>query len=137
MTFENYIKGQLVSFAVAEAFAHGGINNMLAVAQVIRNRVSAGWGGGDWMYVLRGVDKVRGTAYPDPPLVNRNDINFRTLLQRIDDVYHNQTDGTMVEGALYYAELHNITEPWFETNILANLESHPIVGKVGQVTFFS
>ena len=41
MTYESYIKGKLVDFALGEAYHQGGYESMLAVAQVLANRVNA------------------------------------------------------------------------------------------------
>ena len=45
MTYESYVKGKLVDFVSGEAYHHGGSETMLAVAQVLANRVAAGWQG--------------------------------------------------------------------------------------------
>ena len=62
MTYESYIKARLVDFVVGEAFNSGGVEVMLAVAQVIANRVGAGWQGGDWLKVIHGAPEYRGTV---------------------------------------------------------------------------
>lgn len=142
MTYENFIKARLVDFAVEEAFISGGVEAMLAVAQVLKNRVDAGWQGGDWRRVIRTAPNYRGTIQPGyvETEVDPRDGNFRELMSRIDDVYHGTADDTNVNNdsgkSLYYAELHNINRPWFREHILEDLESHPRLASVGQLTFF-
>ena len=64
MTFENYIKARLLDFIVAEAFD---AESMLAVAQVLANRVNAGWQGGDWERVIRTAPELsRNNSAPRP-----------------------------------------------------------------------
>lgn len=146
MTYESYIKARLVDFVVEEAFNSGGVEAMLAVAQVLANRVNAGWQGGDWRRVIRSAPDYRGTirlrtiqssAELD---VDPRDGNFRELMRRIDDVYYGTADDANVNNdsgkSLYYAELHNINRPWFRDHILKDLESHPRLASVGQITFF-
>jgi hypothetical protein len=126
---------------VEDAYASGGVEAMLAVAQVIKNRVDAGWNGGEWLRVIEDAPERRGT---EPPHVHTHldprDGNFRELLRRIDDVYYGTADDTNVNNesgkSLYYAELHNITSDWFREHILSDLESHPRLASVGQLTFF-
>lgn len=142
MTYENYLKSRLVDLVVAEAYANGGVEPMLAVAQVLANRVAAGWQGGDWLRVIHTAPEYRGT---DPAAsdvsIDPRDGNFRELMRRIDEVYHGTADDSNVNvedrKALYYAELHNINREWFSNTILSNLESHPRIATVGQLTFFA
>ena len=140
MTYESYVKARLMDLVIAEAFASGGVEPMLAVAQVIKNRVDAGWQGGDWLRVIETAPEHRGTVQPmhthrcDP-----RDGNFRELMRRIDDVYYGVADDDNVNNdsgkSLYYAELHNINRDWFTEHILSDLESHPRLATVGQLNF--
>lgn len=140
MTYESYVKGKLADFVVQEAYHHGGTDTMLAVAQVLANRVAAGWQGGDWLKVIITADEFRGTVHTiqEP---NPRDGGFRDLLRRIDDVYYGTADDSAVNNeqgqkSLYYAELHNVNCPWFTDTILSDPESHPRLATVGQMTFF-
>jgi hypothetical protein len=141
MTFEAYVKGRLMDFVVREAYASGGVDPMLAVAQVLKNRVDAGWDGGDWLRVIEHAPEYIGTIQPTNIVhIDPRDGNFRALLGRIDEVYYGTADDANVNNesgkALYYAELHNINRDWFQERILSDLESHPRLASVGQLTFF-
>lgn len=141
MTFENYIKGRIVDFAVAEAHHHGSSEGMLAVAQVLANRVKAGWG--EWHKVIATAPEYIGTEQARVSIDPR-DATFRRVLAGIDDIYQGIADDTNVnveddDGkhlALYYAELNNITRPWFIDNITRQLGRHPRLATVGPLTFF-
>ncbi len=134
MNADNYIKGQLAALAIRDGFHHGGVENMLAVANVIRNRVAQGWSGGDWMDVLDAEDAYIGTEYA-PEKTKLRDMNVRVFLQRLDDVYTgSEEDNT--EGAVFYCELHKVTRQWFRENVLQRRADHPMVAQVGQVAFF-
>jgi hypothetical protein len=139
MTYESYIKARLVDFMVSEAYNSGGIEPMMAVAQVLANRVKAGWQGGDWYRVIKTAQNYSGTIQPQTD-VDPKDGNFRELLRRVDDVYHGTADDTNVNNesgsSLYYAELHNINRDWFTEHITSDQESHPRLATVGQLTFF-
>ena len=139
MTYENYIKARLVDFVVLEGFNSGGVEAMLAVAQVLANRVTAGWQGGDWLKVINTAPDNCGTVQPHNT-IDPKDGNFRELIRRVDDVYHGIADDTNVNNesgkSLYYAELHNINREWFTQHITEELESHPRIASVGQLTFF-
>jgi hypothetical protein len=143
MTYENYVKARLVDFVVGEAFNSGGVEPMLAVAQVIANRVAAGWQGGDWLRVIVNAPEHRGTIQPVTQLDPR-DGNFRELIRRIDEIYHGIADDSNVnvrgeDGkklSLFYAELHNINRDWFPAHITDDPENHPRLATVGQLTFF-
>jgi hypothetical protein len=141
MTFESYVKSRLMDFVIEEAYANGGVEPMLAVAQVVSNRVKAGWQGGDWLRVIDTAPEYRGTV-PSRNFVriDPRDGNFRELMRQIDDVYYGIADDSNVNThqgkSLYYAELHNIHRQWFNEAILNDHESHPRLAKVGQITFF-
>ena len=143
MTYENYIKAKLVDLVIEEAYASGGVEPMLAVAQVLANRVAQGWQGGDWLRVIRSAGDYRGTMQPEFQADPR-DSNFRELMRRIDEVYHGTADESAVnvdtqEGkqrSLYYAELHNVNRDWFLEHITDQPANHPRLATVGQLTFF-
>lgn len=142
MTYENYIKAQLVRYSVDEAYHMGGIEPVLAVAQTLKNRVDAGWQGGDWLRVIETAPEFVGTVRENLPIVEARSLNFRRILQSIDDVYYGIADDSNVNNdqdqkSLYYAELHNLNRDWFKVNILRDLTSHPRIAKVGQFYFFA
>ena len=136
MTSDNFLKAELALFAWQNAHEYGGIDNMLALACVLRNRVKQGWMGGDWSQVIAeapgkaGDNTIKG-GYPDV-----RDVNVRLLLQRIDGIFNDSEPDRYTDGALYYAELDKVTNPWFRENITQKLQNHAIVAKVGPVTFF-
>ena len=145
MTYENYIKGMLATFAVEEAYRYGGTDCPLAVAQVLANRVTAGWHGGDWRKVILDAPSKRGTCYAQPFEYDTRESAFRQIITLIDDVYYGMADSSNVnvdgeEGvvpALYYCVLHNVTSEWFRQSILGDLTNHPRIAVVGQLTFFA
>lgn len=135
MTNENFIKAQLAALAHREGHEHGGTNNMLAVAFVMRNRQRAGWRGGEWLGIIHTAEEV-ASRISEVSAPDLRDINFRILLQQIDDVYSGMAADKITEGALYYAELNRIESTWFRKHILDDLEHHPRVANVGNVVFF-
>lgn len=139
MTDENFIKGQLVGVAVREALRHGGYELPLAIAQVMANRVRAGWYGGDWLRVLIGAAAVAGNPAQDMAPFNRKDLVFRTILHRIDDVYNGVAEDRITNGALYYCELAAPIRPWFQETIISypGREDHPITASFFPITFFA
>jgi hypothetical protein len=142
LTFENYIKARLVSFVIAEGYRYGGTDTMLAIAQVIKNRVEAGWG--DWLTVIETAPQYAGTVHAPQPPIEPRDLTFRKLLAEIDNVYYGTADDSAVnvEGedgkavSLYYCEMHNLNRDWFRQNVTANLQEHPRIAQVSQLTFF-
>jgi hypothetical protein len=146
MTYENYIKGRLVDFAVDEAYHYGGTDCMLAVAQVIANRVKAGWG--EWKKVLDTAPNYVGTTvreWGQSSAIDPKDLTFRRMLTMIDDVYQGTSDDSNVNladdrgplTALYYADLSNIDRKWFLDNVTQNLDRHPRLATVGPLSFFA
>jgi hypothetical protein len=135
MNADTFIKAELAALAVREGAHHGGLNNMVAVAMVMRNRAAAGWYGGEWAQILDRAPDRAGTLYPHYP-VNLRDGSVRQLLQRIDDIYDGSEEFDLSAGALFYCELHRVDGKWFQQNILKNREEHKMVATVGPVSFF-
>jgi hypothetical protein len=136
MTPDVFIKGQLAALAIREGALHGGVNNIVAVAMVMRNRANAGWYGGEWMEILQNATERAGTRSYASGAINLRDPSVRQFLQRIDDIYDGSEDVDLSAGALFYCELHRVDGEWFKQNILKNREDHPMVATVGPVTFF-
>lgn len=135
MTLETLLKSEVALYSIHEGFRHGGVENMIGVAQVLRNRYTAGWQGGDWQRILEAAEGQVGTMYERAHLPIR-DMFVRMFLQRLDDVFTgNEEDYT--NGALFYCELHKLNREWFKTNVLAHKEEHRQVAQIGPVTFFS
>jgi hypothetical protein len=139
VTYENYIKGQLVRFCVNEAYHEGSSILVLAIAQVLKNRVDAGWG--EWIHVIEGAPNYVGTVRQNRLALDPRDVLFRKILLGIDDIYYGTADDGDVNNdeykSLYYAELHNINRQWFIDNIATNSGDHPRIAKVGQFDFFA
>lgn len=107
---------------------------MLAVMLVVRNRVHAGWMGGDWLQVLSAHQLYSANACMD--LTGYPDLRkMRDILTAVDEVYDGFAQD-FTEGALYYAELDNVDSEWFAETILKQQVDHPRVAKVGPIDFF-
>lgn len=134
MTLEAYIRAQMARFAIEEAARHGGINNMLAILHVIRNRVMAGWG--DWAEVVASAPNRRGTIYPpgDPPQLKAN--NIRIVLNRVDEIYTRTDLVDLTGNALFYMDSNLKPLPWFERDVLGQPDDHQRCCHIGPVWFF-
>lgn len=136
MTAEQFIKGQIVSFAYKEAKHVGdSLDLMIAIAHVIRNRQRAGWFGGDWIEILHNYADAAAKIYP-PHKTDLRDPNCKILMQQVDDIFNGLAPERLTFGALYYAELHRIDNTKFLANIVRDPEHHPRIANVGQVAFF-
>jgi hypothetical protein len=133
MTIETYVRAEMARFAIDEGYRHGGVNNMLAVAQVLRNRVFAGWG--DWLEVLQRAPEKRATVYaPDMP--NLRSGNVRVLLNKIDEVYTQADMSDLSGGALFYFEPGYPYPDWFSREIINRPEDHPRTAHIGPIWFY-
>jgi hypothetical protein len=134
LTIDTYIRAQMARFAIEEGGRHGGVNNMLAVAQVLRNRVFAGWG--DWLEVVQRAPEKRATIYP-PHMSELRSGNVRVLLNKIDDVYTKADAEDLTAGALFYVEPGFPVAEWFKTEVLDRPDEHRRTAHVGPVWFFN
>ena len=134
MTYEMFIRSEMVRFAVEEAQQYGGTNNMLAVLHVLRNRVMAGWG--DWLEVVERARYQRSTNYPlKQGNFRSNDV--RVLFSRIDDIYTRVDLSDLTSGALWYWDQNTPMNDWFKNDIIGHPEEHKRVAHVGPVWFFN
>lgn len=133
MTLDGFIRAEMVRFAVEEGQRHGGVNNMLAVCHVLRNRVFAGWG--DWLEVVTTAGRKRANA-PDDRQADFRAMDVRTVLNRVDEIYTRVDTSDLVGGALWYVDQNAPVMDWFEREILGRPDEHARVAHVGPVWFF-
>lgn len=117
-----------------------GLQGMTAVGLVIRNRVRAGWNGGDWCAVMEAHNQFSSMVILGDPNTIRwpdtRDPKFQAVLLKADNIYEGGEPDT-TDGALYYANLVTMNSPWFLENILQKPEQHRRLGTVGAQTFFA
>lgn len=137
MNADNYIKGQIAAYCIQEGHGAGGADKMIAIAHVLRNRVAAGWQGGDWMAVLENAAQNRAKVPPPLAGLDLRNGSVKAFLQAVDDIYAGAEEDELTGGALYYADLHDITNSWFLENIARDPINHPRTATVGLTAFFS
>lgn len=140
MTTDTFVKAQLAMFAYTEANHTGSLDALRAVCFIVRNRVRAGWSGGDWNRVINFAprhaahDLARFTA--DGPSLE-SDI-FRRLLLEIDEIYQGTAADNLTEQGLYYCDVTGrAVRDWFAKNIVREPANHPRVAQVGMIHIFS
>ena len=133
MTIDTYIRAEMARFAIEEGERHGGINNMLAIAHVLRNRVFAGWG--DWVEVVMRAPEKRASAYV-PTIPNMHSTNVRTFLNRVDEIYTHPEVTDLTGGALFYCDPTRHLAEWFKREVLEKAEDHPRSAHIGPIWFF-
>jgi hypothetical protein len=130
-----------------------GFDAMMGIAFTIRNRVRAGWYGGNWLDILAHHQEWSATtATPSIELPDPRINSFMKLLQQIDGVFNGMVDDNItikqdgvsnliITGpppvALYYGRMDKIDNPWFLENISRKGELHPRIAQVGLISFFA
>lgn len=143
MTGESFVKAQLAAYAYTEGSAAGGAMHMRAICQVIRNRVYAGWCGGDWMENLNRADEWSAFEPSKKKKFDLRDELFRRILQEVDDVYTGAYTDPLCADALYFYDLlrqdgkNGDRHIWFTNNILRRADAHPRIAQVGMLYLFS
>jgi hypothetical protein len=124
----------MARFAIEQGARYGGVNNMLAIALVLRNRVFKGWG--DWLEVVStAAAKCANEAEATEP-ANLRSGNVRVLLNRIDEVYTRAEAEDITGGALFYVDPARPVLPWFRAEVLDKAEEHARVAHIGPVWFY-
>ena len=134
-----------------------GISGAKACAFSFRNRVRAGWFGGNWSEVLSHHREVAATTEPLPDLIpDPRESGFRTFLQDVTAIFSGQAEDTITIAqdsmanymkignlsvaappSLYFGRLNEISNPFFLNEIVRKPDSHKRIATVGTLTFFS
>ncbi len=148
MNGSDFLTAQLALKGWQDGRTEGG-SGMRAVCFAIRNRVRAGFYGGDWSQILSHHQEWSATL--EPPTTEIPDPRepaFRALLQDVTGIFSGSLEDniTIMPGsalavappvALYYGFLNQISNPWFLEEISRKFDSHKRVAQVGALTFFS
>lgn len=148
MTDADFICANLARIAYYDGFSEG-LSGMLACAFTIRNRVKAGWFGGDWIQVLSRHKEKSADLTPFPEELPDPKIrSVRFLLHEVTGIFSGaRQDDITVSGqsvlsvappvALYYGRLDTADNPFFIEKICRDPENHKRVAQVGMLSFFS
>lgn len=137
MTTDTFVKAQLAGFAYTEANHTGSLDAMRAVCFIVRNRVRAGWAGGDWNRVINHapVHAAHEAQSEGPSLESEI---FRRLLLQIDEIYQGTAEDNLTEKGMYYCDVTGrAVRDWFAQNIVRDPGHHPRVAQVGMIHIFS
>lgn len=120
-----------------------GVNGMMGVIFVLRNRAKAGWNSGSWIKNIDAKNQFSSISvigdsqtvvYPDP-----RDPSFQQLMQIVDTIYDGTREDNLTNGALYYADMGSPAYNkggWFDRNIAQNPTEHPRCAQIGTTTYF-
>jgi hypothetical protein len=133
MNLDTFTRAKIAEFAIEQGARYGGINNMLGVAQVLRNRVFSGWG--DWLEVAQTAPAKCATIYP-PDMPNMRTGNVRTFLNRLDELYTSEISDDLTGGALFYLDPSFAIAPWFQKEVLDCAGEHQRTAHIGPVWFY-
>lgn len=136
MTIETYIRAEIARVALEQGARYGGLNNMLAVAMVLRNRVFAGWG--SWIDVIDQVSlrpiNLNVPRFQTGPVIKS--AVGRSLLNQVDVIYASPNVEDLTGGALFWVDPSFDVADWFRAEVLRKQENHPRVAHIGPVWFF-
>jgi hypothetical protein len=135
MTPGDYVVSNLANLMYSEP-EDDALLGYQACGFVVRNRVLAGWEGGDWLSVIQKHD----TYSANPPAGDRvlrlgnphYNMEFRRVLSMAEAIY-NGRERDITEGALWYGRLNNAS-PWFKENVIQRFG--PAVATIGKQSFW-
>lgn len=102
------------------------------IMSVLSNRVRHGWGG--WLETLDRISQFSAQLELPTGTPSLWEPQFERLLHEVETIY----DGTRdhAKGALYWADLRRVDNPWFKEKIIGNPEDHPRIGDMNTLTLF-
>ena len=155
MTQSDAQRAYLVEFCCRQVGENASLEAVLAIAYVIRNRVRAGWEGGNWIKVMERAH-LHAAHEPGPRVeLDAESRVFQMMLRRVDDIYFAQNAGDwgdvggQAEGGLsmedslternherlYWYWINRPVRPWFQENILADKKNHKRMTQLGLMIF--
>jgi hypothetical protein len=132
--FESVVKAELSLYAWRVGKVYGGHQAMLAVAHCIANRHKRGWG--PWLAIIESIPKHSATLESPSGMPSAWDRDFLRLLSEIDPIV-DQTARDTTNGALFFGDLNNITNPWFLENIARSPEHQRVGDCAGTLVFWN
>ena len=145
MTLSDFERSILILFLWQQKQLHSySLNQLLAIATCLRNRVLKGWHGSAWLSVVNEeLSKLTSTVtLPDP-----TDPIFSKLLWKIDDLFAGaikteqnpvtlkQEDST--GNALYFCNVGQPINQKFRMDIIQQPEAHPKVASLESLWLFA
>lgn len=138
MTPSDYVVSALATLMFNEP-KEDGLLGYTACGLIIRNRVLAGWHGGNWLTLISKHDIFSANPPAVPRVFVLGDPNHDRIFQRCLGIAENIFNGRekdITEGALWLGRLDQCSE-WFKENIVrprnieTGLQEHPMVAKIG------
>lgn len=142
-TFSDFEKS-IVALTCLREMRGEGMNAMLAVAFVLRNRAKAGWfRGSAYLNAVAAKQFSSMSVVGDPNTIwypsEPNDPSLIQLLQLMDEVFDpdNPRVDNISNGALYYwVPEHSTPNGWFATHVANNETEHPRCAVIGKTIFY-
>jgi hypothetical protein len=117
---EDYVKAQMIEAAWKYAQHLGGVNGMLGVLHVIKNRYDAGWG--SYGHILDTMEKWEAAPAATKTHPEQWERRFVSLLGIVDSVCDGTHRPDVSNGAVYFGDTTNITNEWFLEHVARNPE---------------
>jgi hypothetical protein len=117
---EEYLKAQMIEQAWKYAQHFGGVDSMIGVLHVIKNRQSAGWG--SYAHILDTMEKWEASPAPTKTHPEQWERRFVSLLGVIDAICDGTHHPDPSNRGLYFGDTTNITSEWFMEHVARNPE---------------
>jgi len=142
VTFDDNDVQSLALCAWKEARGEG-TPGIMAVMFVIKNRAEAWYGNlaeEAVHFAVYAKNQFTSMSVPSDPEFNlkpgENDASYDFCMQMAPRVLAGQGNPDITAGALYYANLFEVTSGWFIDNIVNDPANHPKTAVIGRQTFF-
>jgi hypothetical protein len=141
MTAEAFTRAQIALAAWRNAPTKD-LQTLKLMGLIFRNRVRAGWMGGDWLRVIA-ADPIYSAYLPEAPgeaapeFPDLADPSFSRFLWEADKIYEGTAEDKITGGGLWWCELNKVNREWFLENICRRPEQHPRVAQSASITLFA
>jgi hypothetical protein len=129
---DDYLRSQLVTIGYQWGLPYGGHLAACMIMSVIAGRVRNGWG--TWLECIDRIPTFSAQVEMPTGIPTIWDPAFVRLLVEVDAIFDSSMDHS--KGALYWADLTKVDNPWFIEKIIGDPENHPRIGNMNSLTLF-
>jgi hypothetical protein len=145
MTLNDVQRAALVLFAAREAGPDANLEQMKAICYVIRNRVRAGWGDGNWLTVIEDHASMAANERLEDR-IRIEDRRLQALARDIDQIFFGTEDDEISKVCarqdkergpiMHWNFIQRPIRKWFEETICHDSANHPSRAQIAMMMLY-
>lgn len=127
---DDFQRAKLVEASWLYGHKYGGYLGAAMIMSCLANRQKLGWG--SWLEVIDSIPARCATLEQPTGIPSIWEPHFVRLLHEVEAIFDGSKD--YAKGALYWFDsAEPVTNEWFQTKILNEKDTHPVVGNMNSL----